>query len=81
MRQLGAAFDPETRCEYTGLALHQFPTGGDCMGYWRTDGHLLSVRELSPDEKAWILANRVAYNSERAEFTAWLDSFPPRKHQ
>ena len=74
---LGASYDPEKVCEYTGLTLHQFPLGDDCMGYWRSDGHLLACRSMNPEEKAWLRANPIAYQSEKAEFDAWQKTFHP----
>jgi hypothetical protein len=82
MRRLGAAYDSERICEYTGRALYQHPTLGPAgwkMGYWREDGHLLATRNLSPEEMAWLSANLVSYQAEDAQFMKWLQS--TRKHQ
>jgi hypothetical protein len=84
MRRLGAAFNPDTCCEYTGLALHLFPVEvGDgqpqLMGFWRTDGELCAAYNMTPEEKAWIFQNPDAYNAERNEFEAWLREIRTRK--
>jgi hypothetical protein len=77
MRQLGSAFNPDTVCQYTGLALHMFPMEvGDgqpqFMGFWRTDGELCGCYPCTDEEKAWILSNPDSYNAERIQFEAWL---------
>ncbi len=70
MRTFGTAFDPDRVCEYTGQPLHKFPIA-DNMGYWRADGFLCGVYEMTPEEKAWIDANPAQYEAERANFQAW----------
>lgn len=72
MRQLGAAFDPDTMCEYTGRALHKFPCGVGYMGYWMACGTLRACRQLTPEESAWIVANPVPYQQQQAAFRTWL---------
>lgn len=83
MRQLGAAFNPDTVCEYTGLALWLFPIRcGTCevrpepwsMGFWRADGHLRSVCRVTPEELAWLSSNPEAYEKEHAQFSAWIET-------
>jgi hypothetical protein len=73
-RELGPAFDPETRCEYTGRRLWQFPISARQMGYWREDRVLIEARAMTPEEKAWIAANPQAYARECAEFETWRNS-------
>jgi hypothetical protein len=79
MRRMGAAFDPETICEYTGARLWKFPADhGDgeraLMGYYReSDGMLVSVRNLTPQELLWITGNPEAFTIEESKFKHWLD--------
>jgi hypothetical protein len=85
MRQLGAAFHPDTVCEYTGLALWLHPIASHpipgiwpepwAMGFWRADGHLRAVCRVTPEEFAWLSANPAQYAAEHAEFEAWRSSF------
>lgn len=79
---MGAAFNPDTVCEYSGLALYMHPTCGPAgwvMGFYRADGYLRSVDRCTPDELAWIAANADAYQSEHRAFMNWRASFQPRK--
>jgi len=76
-RRAGLRYDPETVCQYTGLALHQFPLEvGDglpqLIGYWRTDGELCGAYAMTEAEKAWIAANFAQYRQENARFESWL---------
>lgn len=80
MRQLGAGFDPERVCEYTGLALHQFPVDHAeraLMGYWRTDGFLCAVRPMTGGELLWIAENAARFEADRQAFKSWLDRMRP----
>lgn len=81
MRSLGAAFNPDTVCEYTGLALYMHPTLGPAgwsMGFWRADGYLRAVDRCTPDEIAWLWANPAAYQQEHAQFMQWRASLTPQ---
>lgn len=76
MRAMGPAFNPDRVCEYTGLALYPFPMPPDLMGVFRADGTLRACCPMTPEERAWIAANPVAYQAERAEFEAWRERLP-----
>lgn len=89
MRKLGSAFNPDTVCEYTGLALWMFPVPHVplhnwpepwAMAFWRADGMLKAVCRVTPEEYAWLSANPDAYQAERAEFEAWRGNLPRNKH-
>ena len=79
---MGALFDPEKFCNYTGLRLYPFampcpvPGGGTAwrIGYWREDGHLRRVRDATGEESAWIAANPAKVRESETRFRAWLAS-------
>jgi len=75
-RRLGLAFDSETCCEYTGLALWQFPLEvqgvPSLMGYWRADGYLRRVRYLTPEELTSLFPDFQTYTAQRLAFEQWL---------
>lgn len=72
---MGAAFDPEKFCRYTGKRLYLCPLESPeavRMAYWREDGNLCRVRDMSPEEKAWIDANPDLYQANQDRFGKWL---------
>jgi hypothetical protein len=78
-RKMGAAFDPEKHCRYTGRKLWKFPLQGwdaRClMGYYREpDGHLMRVRDCTPGEVEWITGNPAAFQAAKGKFERWLST-------
>lgn len=77
---MGAAFDPNGFCDYTGLRLypfqiyHNLPDGGRSyrIAYWRQDGVLKRVRDCTLAEKDWIVANPEKLKASQTRLDAWL---------
>ena len=91
MRKLGDAFHPDMVDEYTGLALYMHPIRSHvipgvweipwAMGFWRADGMLKAVCQVTPEEYAWLFHNPAQYAAEHAQFEVWRVSVQqPRKH-
>lgn len=82
-RQMGAAFNPNKFCDYTGLRLYPspiaspLPYGGSewRIAYWRQDGFLKRVRDCTGAELAWIAANPAKFEASQTRFKAWLAGF------
>lgn len=82
-RKMGAGFDPEKFCDYTGLHLWKFPILSGVpnapaearqwrMAHWREDGHLRRVRDATAAELAWIAANPAKVQASQTRLDAWL---------
>lgn len=67
MRQLGAAYDPNTVCEYTGKKLYQLRRG-DFLWYVREDGVYRSMRRLTEEELLGISDNLETFEQDEAEY-------------
>lgn len=80
-RKFGKDFDPETMCVYTGKALFKHPIGTPAlehrpktlrMGFWREDGELMRVRDLTPAEAAWVRDEPEQFAADCKGFMKWL---------
>ena len=85
-RQMGAAFDAEKFCEYTGFRLYQKAVRAGVLtsagvvegwriGYFREDGVLRRCRNATAGEIAWIAANPAPFQSSQTRFNAWIAGF------
>lgn len=73
-RKLGAAYDPEKHCAYTGRSIYPHPSLPGSMFYWRDDGHLYRSRAMTPEEAAWVAANPAEFARVDLSFRGWLES-------
>lgn len=76
MREMGRAWNAETHCPYTGLALWTHARlCGDVwrVFYYREDGTTMRCRDASPDEVLWIANNPQTFARLDHAFAEWLD--------
>ena len=81
MRKMGAAFNPDRHCPYTGRNIYPHPyfqpvgpnkaPGAWRMMFWRDDGEAMRCRECTAEETAWLVANPAAFAKLDADFQAW----------
>lgn len=82
---MGARFDPDQHCRYTGAQLYQQPIpdcgGGYMVFYVRgTDGENMKCRRATDTEIAWIVANPKAYAFGLAQFRQWREGLRRAKY-
>ena len=75
-RDLGAAFDADKHCPYTGWALVLVPARYCCgrLFFWRVrekDGTNSSTRDFTPEEEAWAAANKENFEADLVRWGQW----------
>lgn len=84
MRKMGAAFNPDRHCPYTGRGIYPHPYRQERgpnnappswrLMFWRDDGEAMKCRECTAEESAWLDANPEAFAKMDAGFKAWRKS-------
>lgn len=76
-RKMGAAFNPEKHCPYTGKRIYPCAIShedGFGIMHYREDGEAMRFRQMTPEEKAWTLSHPAAFSRNQARMRAWLEN-------
>ena len=84
LREMGASFNPERHCQYTGKGIHPHPyrqrgSGQWRLMYWRVDGFAMRCREATQAEVAWLDSNPAEFARLDAQFQTWKSGLDAKR--